>query len=255
MEINEAAKKLLETRVSKAINNMDVDEKEKNEIRNELFSHFYDVSASIAQSRGTGVIEKEDVNAAFIESEDPEEIARAYMRSFVGTFVKAGIWSRTMAYLIDLILIGICVIILISPFMFLLGTFSIGTVPATHSDGWVIADSKDFGMYYSPLNKVAEVLLSFLTGIMILVTVLTYFIVIEGRFGFTPGKKLLSLKVLKDDGTRIGYKESIIRNIPKFINNLIILDAILMVIIYRKDRQRVFDKVANTIVVHTNKAR
>jgi uncharacterized RDD family membrane protein YckC len=77
-----------------------------------------------------------------------------------------------------------------------------------------------------------------------------YYIVLEGHFGYTIGKYLLGLRVLRTDGTKIGYKEALLRNISKYINNLIIIDALIMLIFFNKEKQRGFDKIANTMVVH-----
>ncbi len=67
----------------------------------------------------------------------------------------------------------------------------------------------------------------------------------------TIGKYILGLKVLKESGTKIGYREAILRNIPKYVGNFIIVDALIMLVFFNKDKQRAFDKVADTIVVHT----
>jgi uncharacterized RDD family membrane protein YckC len=88
-------------------------------------------------------------------------------------------------------------------------------------------------------------------GLIALGVLISYFAVLEGRFGRTPGKYLLGLKAIKIDGTPIDYKDALIRNIPKFFGNFIIIDALIMVVFFNKEKQRAFDKVANTIVVHT----
>ena len=95
-------------------------------------------------------------------------------------------------------------------------------------------------------------MLSFLVGTTAFIGLMVYFIVLEGRFGSTPGKWLLGLRVLKEDGTRIGYVEAIIRNIPKVVGNsvFIVIDALLMLLLFNKEKQRGFDKIARTIVVH-----
>jgi uncharacterized RDD family membrane protein YckC len=49
--------------------------------------------------------------------------------------------------------------------------------------------------------------------------------------------------------------ESIIRNIPKVVGNSVFLfiDALLMLLVFNKEKQRGFDKIARTIVVHKDK--
>lgn len=254
MEINEEAKKILERKIARAVNSIDLEQKEQQDIKNELLSHFYDASYSIAQSRGSNTIDKEDVERAFAELESPEDIAKAYMKTHVDSFVRAGLFSRSAAYIIDIIMVFFLVLILIVPFLIPFGIVSFTPVNGNDPGMGIILPGMGFGIFFATrADGMLETMLTVLGSVGTLVIFITYFIVIEGRFGYTPGKRLLSLKVLKEDGTKITYKESIIRNIPKFISNLIILDAILMVILYRKDRQRVFDKVASTIVIHMNK--
>ena len=86
-----------------------------------------------------------------------------------------------------------------------------------------------------------------------LAVVLIYFIISEGFYGYTPGKWLMDLKVLRSDGRKIGYKEAMVRDITKLFILAIIADTLLMPL-YWKDRQRLFDKIAGTIVIHRNKS-
>jgi uncharacterized RDD family membrane protein YckC len=84
-----------------------------------------------------------------------------------------------------------------------------------------------------------------------LVVIFGYYFVIEGRFGRTPGKALLGLRVLKTDGTKIGYKEAILRNLSKYNNVLIVIDVLIMLFFFNREKQRGCDRIADTIVVHT----
>lgn len=228
MELSEDVKRLLDRRVNGIINNIDVYEKDKQEIRKELISHFYDASAFRATTRGSIKIEKEDVEAVFAGSEAPEEVASEYMRSYLTSFERAGILSRAFAFGIDLIIYAFCLIIVLPPFF--IASFLIG-----------------------PEHNIINTFIAMLEGLCVLAIGFVCFIVIEAQFGTTPGKSIVGLRALKIDGTRIGYKESILRNVPKIINGLIFIDAILMLLLFRKDKQRAFDKVASTIVVHSNK--
>ncbi|MCD1294681.1 hypothetical protein CUJ83_06665 [Methanocella sp. CWC-04] len=228
MEISDDTRRLLEKRVSKIVNNIDVHENDKKEIQKELLSHFYDASAGRAESRGSNRIEREDVEAVFAESEDPDEVASEYMKSYVDAFKRAGFGSRTVAYIIDVIIYGICLAALIIPIVMM---------------SWFVRG-------YSPA---LETFFNYVQGIGALTFSIVYFMVIEGSFGTTPGKYFMNLRVLREDGTKIGYKESILRNIPKIINGLLVIDAILLLVLFGKEKQRGFDKVAGTIVIHTNK--
>ena len=76
--------------------------------------------------------------------------------------------------------------------------------------------------------------------------ILLYFPILEGRFGRTPGKRLLGLLVLREDGLPIGYKEAFLRRISYYFEVLPI-DALFIPFTAR--HQRAFDIVARTIVV------
>ncbi|WP_230739244.1 RDD family protein [Methanooceanicella nereidis] len=254
MQIDEEAKKILEKRISKAIDSIDIHSNEKQEIENELRSHFYDASLSKAQKRGSNIIEKVDVDAALEESDDPEDIAAEYVKLHADTLERAGLLSRTAAFFIDLIIVVACVSILIAPIAIPLGILSF--TPGTGSTSIIAVTlwkGLGIGLYFNEIPGLTYTIISFILGAGALIVFVTYFVVIEGRYGYTPGKRLLRLKVLKEDGTRIGYKESILRNLPKFFNNLILLDALIMLIVFRKTKQRAFDKIAGTIVVHAGK--
>jgi uncharacterized RDD family membrane protein YckC len=247
--ISDEAKARLTHRVTRIVADIDVYEAEKKEITRELTSHFYDHAMVHAQERSSQTIEKQDIEAVFAESEDPREIAAGYMASYVSGLRRAGIVSRTIAYIIDLIIFGLIIgtiIVMISGPFLLLFPDQFNTTFLRGGGQW------DF--FVEPSGPIA-ILLSFIVGTTTLIGLITYFIVIEGRFGATPGKMLLGLRVLREDGTKIGYVESIIRNIPKVVGNsvFLVIDALLMLLVFNKDKQRGFDKIARTIVVHKAK--
>ena len=70
----------------------------------------------------------------------------------------------------------------------------------------------------------------------------------EATLGASLGKMALGLRVVKMDGSPIGWKESIIRNLLLFIDEgLIVVGAIF--IWSSPQRQRLGDRAAGTIVV------
>ena len=247
MEISDEAKARLTNRVSRIVGDIDVYEKEKKEITGELTSNFYDHAMVHAQARGSKVIEKEDIEAVFAESEDPREIAAGYMAAYVSGLRRAGFVSRAIAYIIDCIIIGLILGLVIGmiflPFLVLFSDQFNTNIFEPH-----------YTFFADPSGPVA-VLFGFIVATSTLIGLVTYFMLIEGRFGTTPGKALLGLRVLREDGTKIGYVESIIRNIPKVVGNsvFLVIDVLLMLLVFGKDKQRGFDKIARTIVVHKNK--
>ncbi|MCC7105525.1 MAG: RDD family protein [Chloroflexi bacterium] len=76
-----------------------------------------------------------------------------------------------------------------------------------------------------------------------------YFTGFEGLYGATPGKIALGLKVVREDGSPIGLREALIRNLLRLVDGMFgfLVGAIL---IWGSDRkQRLGDRVAGTLVV------
>lgn len=77
-----------------------------------------------------------------------------------------------------------------------------------------------------------------------------YKFVLEGVYGYTIGKYVLGLVVVKTDGTNIGMVDSLIRNLLLIVDNLPTAYLIGIALIFMTDEnQRVGDIVADTVVV------
>jgi uncharacterized RDD family membrane protein YckC len=106
-------------------------------------------------------------------------------------FVRAGFWLRSVAMVIDLLVLGMFSLLL------LLVSFLISAVGLeVHSLDVAAADS--FSL--SSLSK--------LTG---LITTAAYFTILHGETGQTIGKSLLGLRVCTLDGEPLGYGHALIR--------------------------------------------
>ncbi len=83
-----------------------------------------------------------------------------------------------------------------------------------------------------------------------LVATLVYGFLLEGLYGYTPGKYLLGLVVIKPDGSNCTIGSSILRNLLWIVDSLPTFNLIGMVsILLTDDNQRVGDLVADTVVV------
>jgi len=77
-----------------------------------------------------------------------------------------------------------------------------------------------------------------------------YFFLLEGSTGMTIGKKVLKIKVTKEDGGHCGLTPSLIRNVLRIIDVLPFLYIVGMILVTRSSKkQRLGDAVAHTIVV------
>ncbi|HPR42519.1 MAG TPA: RDD family protein [Candidatus Methanofastidiosa archaeon] len=136
---------------------------------------------------------------------------------------------RAVAFLIDQILIGIVVAVLL-----FLGV------------GSIIGINILSGGHMSSLS--ARGTISF-SGLMMVLWIL-YFTYFEGSSGQTIGKKLMNLKVIKTDGREMDYLSALVRNVLRIVDSLPTLYILgILLILVTKERQRLGDMVAGTIVV------
>lgn len=241
MEFNEGAKSDIEKNLKEITNNISLDEKDRTDIEKELRSTYYEAAEAAAVARGSNTVTTDDVKTAKAEMCSPKVTAESYMKSYASTLSRAGFWPRLVAYIIDNIVIGVTMLILAIPVLMIMVLMSV-PFSETANDTWFQAQS--------PAALAVFFAVMLVTVISALIVGIGYYIVLEGHFGYTIGKYLLGMRVLKTDGTRIGYKEAFLRNLSKYINNLIILDTLIMLIFFNNEKQRGFDKIANTMVVH-----
>ncbi|MDI6903633.1 MAG: RDD family protein [Methanocellales archaeon] len=79
--------------------------------------------------------------------------------------------------------------------------------------------------------------------------IFAYFLILEGVFGQTLGKKLCKIKVVKEDGSPCDLSASFIRNILRIIDGIAVY-LVGAIFIARSDKkQRLGDRVASTIVI------
>jgi uncharacterized RDD family membrane protein YckC len=124
------------------------------------------------------------------------------------------IWHRVLAYVIDSVLMG-----LIWGMAVIAGTARGDTVS----------------------------LLLVLVG---MVATLVYGFLLEGLYGYTPGKYLLGLVVVKSDGSNCTVGASILRNLLWIVDALPTANLVAMVLtLGTDDNQRVGDLVADAVVV------
>ncbi|MFC6755986.1 MULTISPECIES: RDD family protein [Haloarcula] len=136
----------------------------------------------------------------------------------------AGLGSRIVAFIIDAILTGIVGTVLIFPLVFLVGV------------------GGDAGGAMAGVALLAQFLLP--------LAVFAYFIVMEGLYGYTIGKKLLSIRVVDDSGGQIGMGAAAIRNVLRIVDSLPFAYIIgIALIAINDDEQRVGDMAGSTYVV------
>ena len=79
--------------------------------------------------------------------------------------------------------------------------------------------------------------------------------VFEAKFGATPGKKMMGLSVVSDDGTPVRASAAFIRNLLRAVDFLPVLYAVgLMSMLVHREFRRLGDIVAQTVVIYREDA-
>jgi len=191
-------------------------ERERQRIQTDLRTHLEE-----AQRSG------EPLDQILSRMGDPQELAEGFMAQMDLHY--AGFWIRLAAFVLDFILIVAVVALFAVPAIILANL-----VPERNPVGFEIV-----------WGAVLIALLIAL-GLAIVSMILLYFPILEGRFGRTVGKSLLKLRVLKENGLPVGYKEAFLRRLS-FYFEIIAVDALF--IPFTPKKQRAFDIVAKTVVV------
>ncbi len=137
---------------------------------------------------------------------------------------KAGFWMRLVATLVD------------AAIVFAL-QFVLGTALAAAGVASSGANTETFGA------------MAVLVQIFGYTISLTYYIVFTGHCGQTPGKMALRIKVIRCDGSNLGYGRAAFREVPaKFLSGILLGIGYLMVA-FDEQKQGLHDRMADTYVI------
>ncbi|MBV9616510.1 MAG: RDD family protein [Ktedonobacteraceae bacterium] len=89
----------------------------------------------------------------------------------------------------------------------------------------------------------------FVADVVVSVISVVYIFAMEATRGATIGKMMLGLRVVKIDGSPIGWSESIIRNLLRVVDGFAAYLVGAILIWTSPQRQRLGDRVAKTVVV------
>ena len=136
---------------------------------------------------------------------------------------KGGFGVRAAAFLLDGVIVSLTQYVLVSALLRLTG----------------------LGDAYPSPDPLAEII-SHLFGLTLMVAYYVFFI---GYSGQTVGKMALRLKVIRTDGTPVGYGRAFLREIVgKFLSGLLLGIGYLMVL-FDRQKQGLHDKIADTYVI------
>jgi len=168
-----------------------------------------------------------------LEVRTPESIAFSYEL--------AGVGSRFLAVVVDLIVQVVILLLLLWGFL-----AGVAHVPAI---GAVIPKTS------AGSDRLASSLVSALIVAIVFIIFFGYFILFEALWnGQTPGKKLLGIRVVRDGGYPVDFMASMVRNLIRVGEAILGFYAISAVVaVLSPQNKRVGDLAAGTIVVRDSR--
>lgn len=81
-----------------------------------------------------------------------------------------------------------------------------------------------------------------------------YYIAAEATLGATVGKLVVGLRVVKTDGSPIGWQPALVRNVLRIVDGLFAYLVGAILVMTSPTKQRLGDRVAGTVVVRRGSA-
>lgn len=101
---------------------------------------------------------------------------------------------------------------------------------------------------YEPVMK--DTMQNWVSILISVILSLVYFAGFEGLFGATPGKYMLSMRVISEDGRPCGLRAALTRAVLRYIDALFFAIPAYASMSSDERRQRLGDKAAHTVVVN-----
>ena len=137
-------------------------------------------------------------------------------------FQKAGIVRRGVAFVVDFVFLSL---------FFFQATY-------LYSGKWIMGYEEHLWGISDPICT------------LFLVAIFAYFMLMEAYIGWTIGKRLLGVSVVRESGGRISLASSAIRNLLRVVDGLPAFSILGIVLIVRSPcGQRFGDRIAKTFVV------
>ncbi|MGP8154325.1 MAG: RDD family protein [Smithella sp.] len=145
----------------------------------------------------------------------------------------AGFWRRLVAFSIDSTITFFIFIIL----------FTIASL--AFFSGAISGNSEDFLADLTDPAGFSPVII--ISSIFFIFTNLAYYTYFHGATGRTPGKMLLGLQVVSNDGAHISFGIAFLRAVGYFVSNIFYLGFIWVA--FDKKKQGWHDRIAGTVVI------
>jgi uncharacterized RDD family membrane protein YckC len=243
MQMTTEARAWLDATVRRILARHNVGDAERAGLTYELMSHLHAAGESRATAAGRSEVARENLEAALAKAGGDEGLGAAFVEPLAKPVERATVGPRAVAFGIDAFLIAIALTFVHSAMTSVfLPVF--GGPHAAHQVGefqWLLPWA------YHDLSF--PLALQALIGVASAMVVMGYFTWFEANEGRSLGKRAMGLRVMRVDGRPMGPREAFLRNFVKLAPLVLILDTLIMMLAFPKERQRVSDRIAETIVV------
>jgi uncharacterized RDD family membrane protein YckC len=211
----------------------------------ELMSHLHAAGEAHAQAAGRSEVTREDLESALAASGGEAGLAAAFVQPLSKPLERVLFGRRFAAFAVDALLILIAV-------GFVHGSVTMLLHPLVHGPAPVKPETGLWGFFpWGFHDTTLPVSLQAFIALASAGAVMLYFTWFEGHDGRTLGKRALDLRVLRVDGRPLTYRDAFLRNVAKLSPPMLVLDTLAMLLFFQKDKQRVSDRFAETIVVRS----
>lgn len=244
MQMTTEARAWLDATVRRILARHPLGDPERAGITYELMSHLHAAAEARATMAGRTEIGPEDLQAALADAGGEAGLATAFVQPLAKPVERVLFARRFGAVVIDAVLVGIVLAFVHGMVVFLFEPLLGGPGPViVHAEsGWGLMP---WGFHDPALPIAVQALI----GVASAIVVMGYFTWFESHEGRSLGKRALELRVVRVDGAPMTYREAFLRNLVKLSPLMLILDTLIMLLVFQKDKQRLSDKIANTIVV------
>jgi uncharacterized RDD family membrane protein YckC len=246
MQMTTEARAWLDGTVRRIMARHPLGDPERAGIHYELMSHVHAAAEAHASAAGRAEVSTEDLEAAVNEAGGEAGLAAAFVEPLSRPLERKLFWRRAGAFAIDAFLLGIALSFVHGMVVMLLESFMPGAGGEAHNlrHGWELMP---WGFHDARLSPALQAAIACASALV----VMGYYTWFEGHEGRSLGKRAVGLRVLRPDARPVTYREAFLRNLVKLAPLILILDTLLMLIFFRRDKQRVSDKIAETIVIRS----
>jgi uncharacterized RDD family membrane protein YckC len=246
MQMTTEARSWLDLTVRRILARHPLGDAERAGITYELMSHLHAAGEARALAAGHAEVTLDDLQLALLEAGGEEKLAAAFVQPLARPVERVLFWRRAGAFAIDVVLIGIALSFLHN-LLTLLFRPLFGAPPAPGAEETGLWGLFPWGYHGTDIPLGLQALIAVVSGALVML----YFTWTEAHEGRSLGKRALALRVMRTDGEPVTYREAFLRNLAKLQPFVLMADTAIMLLAFQKEKQRVSDRIADTIVVRT----